>query len=88
MTLTITQAKAKLSELVYRAVYGHERIMIGTRGRPKAAIISLEDLELFENLEDAQAIREGLAEHERGELIPWEKAKAQLHQGEPVGVQD
>ena len=81
MALTMSEAKAKFSELVNRAAYGRERIVVGTRGKAKVAIISIEDLELLEDLEDAQEAREGLEEHRRGETIPWEEAKAQLARG-------
>ena len=78
MAITVTEAKAKLSELVNRAAYGHERILVGARGRPKAALISLADLERLEDLEDAQDIREAIAAEARGETISLEELEANL----------
>jgi prevent-host-death family protein len=79
--LTVSEAKAKFSELINRAAYGHERIVVGSHGKPKVAIISIEDLDRLEDLEDAQSVREGLEEEKRGELIPWEEARAMLDEG-------
>lgn len=76
--LNVSEAKAKFSELVNRATYGRERIVVGTRDKAKVAIIPIEDLELLEELEDAQAAREGLEALARGETIPWEEVKAEL----------
>ena len=36
----------------------------------KAAVIGLADLQRLEELEEAQAVREALAEYERGETTP------------------
>lgn len=44
----IAQAKNLLSELVNRVAYGGERILLASRGRPKAALISLADLHQLE----------------------------------------
>ena len=82
MALTMSEAKAKFSEIVNRAAYGRERIVVGARGKANVAIISIEDLELLEDLEDAQEAREGLEEYRRGETISWEEAKAQLARGD------
>jgi mRNA-degrading endonuclease RelE of RelBE toxin-antitoxin system len=45
--------------------YGKERVIVASRGMPKAAVISVEDLELLEELEDAMRAREALAEDPR-----------------------
>ncbi len=42
------QAKAQLSDLVARAAYGKERIVIEKRGKPTAALVSMEDLQFLE----------------------------------------
>jgi PHD/YefM family antitoxin component YafN of YafNO toxin-antitoxin module len=55
--------------------YGRERIIVASRGKPKAAVISLADLELLEALEATPAVREALAEYERGETAPISSLK-------------
>ena len=69
--VSMTKAKNALAEVVNQAAYGKERIILVSRGKPKAAIVSLEDLECLERLnaegmrakrmaalEEAQALRE------------------------------
>ena len=48
-----TEARKKFLELLNRAEYGKERIRIERHGEPVAAIISYEDLNRLEALEDA-----------------------------------
>jgi len=43
-TLSVVEAKRRFSEVINRVLYGHERIVISRRGRPVAAVISLDDL--------------------------------------------
>jgi prevent-host-death family protein len=42
---SIGQVKRDISELVNRVAYGGERVILTSRGKPKAALISVEDLE-------------------------------------------
>jgi len=79
--LPVSELNLNVSVVLNRAVFGGERLVITSRGKPKAAIISLADLERFEELEDAQAAREALAEYRAGNMadfVPWEQAKAEL----------
>lgn len=52
--VSIGQVKRDISELVNRVAYAGERIVLVSRGKPKAALVSVEDLEW---LERAQASR-------------------------------
>lgn len=47
-TLPLTEAKAKLNELVEDAVTTHERVTITRHGRPAVVLLSVEDLEAME----------------------------------------
>jgi len=42
---TMSQAKDKISELVSRVAKRGDRIVLTSRGKPKAALVSIEDLE-------------------------------------------
>jgi prevent-host-death family protein len=44
-TLTVTEVKARLNELVDDAESTHEQIVITKHGRPAAVIVAAEDLE-------------------------------------------
>lgn len=43
--VSIGQVKRDISELVNRVAYGREQIVLTSRGKPKAALISVEDFE-------------------------------------------
>jgi len=49
MHIGIAQAKAKLSELVNRVVFGGEYIILESRRKPKAALVRLEVLKYVQN---------------------------------------
>jgi prevent-host-death family protein len=78
---SVSQVKAALSEYLNRAAYGRERIVISSRGKPKAAMIGIDDLRRLEELEDALAAVEALEAHESGETVPWDQIKAELTGG-------
>ena len=77
----VSEARESFAELVNRAAYGHERVLVSRRGRPIAAIVSIEDVEFIERLEDAldrQTALEALADPDNTQTIPWERIKADL----------
>ena len=80
-TVSVSEMKDTLSEVLNRAAFGHERIIIASRGKPKAAVISIDDLELLEELEDVLAVREARAEYEAGETISLEQLITELEEG-------
>ena len=43
--VSIGQVKSDISELVNRVTYAGERIILTSRGKPKAALVSLQDYE-------------------------------------------
>ena len=49
--LTTVEARENFAELIDRAALSAERIVITRHGEPMAALISLEDLELVEEIE-------------------------------------
>lgn len=57
--VNLAKAKNCLSEFVSRAAYAGEHIIITKRGKPFAAIISIEDLELLRKVQ-AGSPEEGL----------------------------
>lgn len=65
-SMGIAEAKRDISTLVNRVAFGGERIILTSRGKPKAALISITDLRKFEDLEKA------------GTRTRWEKRKAAL----------
>ncbi len=63
-TLPLTEAKAKLNELVEEMVATHERVTITRHGRPAVVLPSVEDLEALEETlfwQGQPAVREDIA---------------------------
>lgn len=66
-SLTVTEVKARLNELVDDAESTHEQIMITKHGRPAAVIVAAEDLESLQETVywlSRPGIRESIAEAE------------------------
>jgi len=86
MTTTVTseQVRDGLGEIINRVQYQHEWVIVTRRGKPVAAFVSLEDLEVLEQVldalddaEDLPIVKARLAEyHETGEAIPLEEVAA------------
>ena len=53
--IPLTEAKQNLGELVKRTAYGGERFVMEFRGKPRAALISIEDLERLQSLDKPQS---------------------------------
>ena len=53
-TISLTEAKRSLGEVVNRVAYGGERIILESRGKPQVAVINLDDLRELEESGDAQ----------------------------------
>lgn len=49
--VSLAEARDRLSALVNDAAHGGQRIVLASRGRPKAALIGMEDLERLERNE-------------------------------------
>jgi len=85
-TVTSEEVRDGLGELINRVRYRHERMRVTRRGKPVAALVPLEDLELLERILEARederdlpTLLERLRQFEEtGESIPWAKIKADL----------
>lgn len=80
-TISISDARDDFAELVNRVAYGRERIRLVRRGRDLAAMVSTEDLELLESLDDEldlAAARDALADPANAGRIPWEDVRGRL----------
>ena len=50
----LAEARDNFSGLINDAAHGHQRIIIESRGRPKAAIVSIEDLQRLDEMGDGR----------------------------------
>jgi prevent-host-death family protein len=72
--LNASVAREEFSELLNQVSYLGERIIVHRRGKNVAALVSLEDLQLIQEIEDKldNAAADAALE-EPGESIPWEQ---------------
>lgn len=57
MQVSIGQIKRDISVLVNRVAYGGERIILTSRGKPKAVLISMDDYRRLTASEDGEGVR-------------------------------
>ena len=50
-TIGIAEIKRNISTLINRVAFGRDRIILASRGKPKAALVSMEDLHKLETLD-------------------------------------
>lgn len=80
--LTVTDARARLADVVDLARVHHAPVYLTRRGRRVAAVIDSADLdrllEAAEVLADIHAAREARAEIAADGTVPWDEVKADL----------
>ncbi len=77
-SLAASKLRSLLADTLNRVAYGGERIRLQRRGKDIAAIISTEDLELLEKLEDqADYLAAQAALREPG-TTDWDEVKGDL----------
>ena len=84
-TLPITEARAKLPQLVARAKKVMDEYIITVKGRPGAVLMSFDQYESWKETKEIlldkklmRDIRQGEKEIKEGKGIPWEKVKKDL----------
>jgi prevent-host-death family protein len=69
--ISTSEARERFSDLINRASYGQERIILTRRGKPVAAVVPFEDVQWMEDVEDEEDIaavkeaKEGIARGEK-----------------------
>jgi len=79
--VSTAEARNEFSEILNRASFGKERIVLTRRGKDLAAVVPMEDLELLERLEDRidlEDARAALMEVRESGAVTWEKLKSDL----------
>lgn len=80
-SVSTVEARNQLADIINRAAYGKERVLLTRRGRAIVAVVPVEDVELLEALEDQldlEDARAALAEAREKGTIPWDTIKADL----------
>ena len=70
-------ARSEFADLINRAAYAGERVIVHRRKKPVAALVPLSDLELLEQLEDRIGL-EDARKRLNEPTVPWSKIKKDL----------
>jgi prevent-host-death family protein len=76
--LNTSAARDGLADILNQVAYAGERVILHRRGKNVAAIVSMEDLQLLQAMEDKldnEAADAALMEP--GESIPWDQVKTE-----------
>ncbi len=69
----------KFANSINQVAFGNDSFVLTRRGEPIAAIVSMKELKLLQDLEDRVDIEDAWkAKNEPGEPIPWEELKKEL----------
>ena len=81
MTVSTREARENFSDVINRAAYGKERVILTRRGRPLVAVVPMADVELLETIEDRIDLEDALValkEADEKGTIPLEDLKREL----------
>lgn len=79
--VSAVDARSNFSDIINRAAYGKERVVLTRRGKDLAAVVPVDDLELLQEIEDRKDLDDALAalrEAKEKGTLPWDKVKAEL----------
>jgi len=76
--LNITQAREHLSDLADRVAFKGERLCVKRNGKPVFAMVSVEDMNLLEAIEEKIDIEEAQKSLRRNKFTSWSQAKKKL----------
>ena len=74
----VADIRADLADVINRVAYGGERIVLQRRGKRVLAVVSMEDLELLNALEDRADVKASMKARKEKGAVPLEKIKARL----------
>jgi prevent-host-death family protein len=77
--ITTGDARKKFANIINRVAFGNESFVLTRRGEPIAALVSMQELKLLQELEDKIDIDDASkAKNEPGEPIPWDELKKEV----------
>ena len=79
--VSTVDARKQISEIINRAAFGKERMILTRRGKELVAVVPIEDVKLLEALEDRidlEEARAALSEVKKKGTVSWEKIKKEL----------
>ncbi len=78
MEMNMVEVRGNLADVINRVAYGGERVVLKRRAKGVAAVVSMEDLRLLEELEDRADVKAALRARKEKGGVPLETIKARL----------
>jgi prevent-host-death family protein len=75
--ITTSTARTEFADILNRAAYAGERVILHRHKKPVAAVVPIEDLEILEQIEDRADLEE-VRKRLKEPTIPWSKIKKEL----------
>jgi prevent-host-death family protein len=77
--ISTADARKKLSNIMNRVAFGKETFVLTRRGEALAALVSVEDLKLLQEIEERMDVEDAwVARSKSEETIAWEELKKEL----------
>lgn len=79
---SFSEARSELTEIVNHVAFGNDRYILTRNGKEIVAIISMEDLQILEDMEDwfdVQKAKKVDKEIKKAGTVKWEDAKRELN---------
>jgi len=77
--ISTADARKRLANIVNRVAFGKEAFVLTRRGEPIAALVSIEDLKLLQEIEERMDVDDAWqARAESEETVSWEELKKEL----------
>jgi antitoxin Phd len=77
--ISTADARKKLSNIVNRVAFGKEAFVLTRRGEALAALVSVQDLKLLQEIEERMDVDDAWkARTESEETVSWEELKKEL----------
>jgi prevent-host-death family protein len=78
MRMSLVNFRETMADPINRVMYQGERIVLERHGKGVAVVVSMDDLERLEALEDAADLKAAIEARKEKGTIPWEQVKAEL----------
>lgn len=78
INMTVSEFRSRMSDVTGRVAYTGDRVCLERNGKPFVALVSIEDMELLEKLEDQMDLELAMKALKRGKFISAEKLLKEL----------
>ena len=77
--ISTADARKKFSNIINRVAFGKESFILTRRGEALAALVSVEDFKLLQEMEDRMDVQDAWQAREtKEETVSWEELKKEL----------